>query len=91
MTSKGPEGDVLIGSNALHKTVVIRQVGDKQEETGFMCGRCVPDPDTWERGSKEQRKRVQFWTYGDGYFYVKMPHGHAQKWDGQAANFSTYA
>lgn len=74
------------------KSVVIRQVDDAPEETGFMCGKTVPVPGKWARGSKEQTKRVKFVSYpGHSYYCVQMPHGQAEKWDGKPARFSTYA
>ena len=68
------------------KTIWLCEIKADAEETGFMCGKTVPRPGQFV--GKELRKKVQFYRQGP---YVKFPHGYAEKWDGFAKAFSTYA
>jgi hypothetical protein len=67
-------------------TIVIRQIAQDTEETGFMCGNTTPRPG--EYTGERMEKRVQWY---DGKAHIKSEFGWCSKWDGKPERCSWYA
>jgi hypothetical protein len=67
-------------------TIVIRQIAQDTEETGFMCGNTTPRPG--EYTGEPMEKRIQWY---DGKAHIKSEFGWCSKWDGKPERCSWYA
>jgi len=68
------------------KTVVIREICTKSvEDTGWMCGYCMPIRDRFVKGREPMTKRVR---KGDAITIDKVR--DAYKWDGKRKYWSSY-
>lgn len=65
------------------KSIIIRAIGGKAKETGFMSGICQPD--RYNYTGEEMRKPL------DCLGRISFRHGGSSKWDGKPQGYSNYA
>lgn len=75
---------VLVVKN---KTAILGEIGQKREYTGYMNGRCVPDPTV--DGKKTLTKRIMSMN-GSPYFKMAS-YASAYPWSGSPCGFSEWA
>ena len=68
------------------KTIVVREIAQRKQETGFMSGKCEPTPNHFT--GPEVRKVPKLTT--DGRVFLPSEYGWCEPWEGNERFWSSY-
>lgn len=71
------------------QSIVLKQITQTRQDTGWCQGTCLPVKDSFKEGEKPITKRIN--AHPNGSVYVSTEYGYCHIWDGSAEHWSSYA